>query len=155
MARAEGDPLAGRWRLLGLVVLLMSVDEASGLHEEVRRTLERLAPAGGLPRPVLALIGGLLVAVAGVLVLPLLRGVPRWVRNRLLLAGVLYALGAVGLEVASIPYTAVEQVEGGLYLLLVTVEESLELSAVALAAVTMHRFMSSSGPLRLVASRSG
>lgn len=155
VARAEGDPLAGRWRLLGLVVVVMSVDEASGLHEEVRRTLERVAPDGGLPRPVLALIGGLLVAGAGVLVLPVLRGVPTWVRHRLLVAGVLYAFGAVGLEVLSIPYTGVTQAEGGLYLLLVTVEETLELGSVALAAVTVHRLLTSSGPLRFVVSRSG
>lgn len=98
-----GDAAPGRterfaWRALGALVLLLSLDEATMLHEKLAGPAGRLWPAAGLSY--MWLVVGTPLA-AGVLVFVLLLGrtLPRRPRWLLTAAFAVYFTGAVGVEV--------------------------------------------------------
>jgi len=92
--RRAGAPDGGRWVALSLLLAFLSLDEATGLR---RIAVRALASHGA----------GLLAAGAGVAVIAVafarvVAGLPAETRRPLLLAGAIYAAGALGLELLAL-----------------------------------------------------
>ncbi len=97
-ARAAGDPWQRHWAVLALAACYLSVDESVSLHERAGNFVamvidDRLLVFGWV------LLGGPLVAVFGFTYLRFLRALPRGTRHLMVLAGVLYVGGALGMEI--------------------------------------------------------
>jgi len=129
--RTGGSPLT--YALLGLVALYLSLDEDVSLHEK----LAGLVP--GHRSTFQWLVYGLPVAfVAGLVVLWLARNIDRSLRRNLIVAGVVYLLGAAvteGLEAVVVlaqPSKADALASFG-YALSAALEEGLEMAGVLLA----------------------
>lgn len=91
--------LAAFWALLAALMLLLSIDEAVQIHEQLLKQGAALAP--GLPAlhsHGWVVFGALFVMAAGALFLPFLMRLPRQLMIRLIIAGGLFVFGALGVE---------------------------------------------------------
>jgi hypothetical protein len=136
-ARQRRSPHARRWAILAAVLFLMSVDEASQLHDMSAVPIrDALGVDKGSPLYFAWVIPALLflAAVAAYLV-PLLTSLPATSRVRLLVAGAVYFGGAVGIEMVS-GFAVSGGRDSTPYHVVTTLEEVTELvgSLMALAA---------------------
>lgn len=131
---------ARRWQLLGVIFVLLSLDEAASLHEQFNSPLR--AVVGDVPAlyfPWVALGAALALVVAAV-ELPLLAALPRGTRRCIVAAGACFVGGAVGLEILAAPLYAAGATSSALHASLVIAEESLEMAGIALFIVTLLRY---------------
>lgn len=127
------------WRVWGVILAGMSMDEQVGLHERMRVPLQMLGSYQafhdyswvviGLPVAVLAML------VAGRFVFEL----PPDIRVRFLGATALYLVGAIGLEAAAGTWMVIGLPRDAVYAILPTIEELLEmLGMIALLDATLR-----------------
>lgn len=89
-----------RWRALALVFVFLAIDEAAQIHEEFSRL--KLGLTGDLAfidHYSWVLVYGPAAALTGLAFLPFLLALPRQTALLMVLSGLVYILGAVGLEV--------------------------------------------------------
>jgi hypothetical protein len=110
----------------------MSADETAGFHERSGNVAELLVQPAGLLKYSWIIFGGPLVLVLGALFIPFLLRLPRRLALQFALAGFVYVMGAVGVEVVG--GTIFEQlgVNSWPYLISVFIEEGLEFIGVSL-----------------------
>lgn len=144
VARAGGRD-AGRWWLLAGILALLSLDEASALHERLGGPAEDLLGSTGVGPFVWVLPAGVLALVAGLSFLGFLGRLPAPVRRHLLGAGALFLTGAVLLEAVS---GLVLEAAGdrAAYLLVTAAEEGTEMAAAAWFLVTALRCLTTTRP---------
>ncbi len=137
------------WRataFLSGVALLLSADEGAMLHETLNEIGIRLTDSLGQFNAWL-IPGVVVVLVAGVVLLRVARSLDRRLRWRLVVAGAIFLLGAIGMEAAGAAYTLSHPGpnnpwETPVYHLMVAAEEGLEavgiLVALAAAMATVE-----------------
>lgn len=117
------------WFGLSLIFVYLSIDEAISLHEELTIPLREALDATGIFYFAWIIVGGVLVALVGLIYLRFLFNQPAQVRNLFILAGVLFVGGAVGIE--SISAALYEQTgTTAVYSTIGTVEELFEMLGV-------------------------
>ena len=138
LSRIDDPANATPWRLAGLILLFLCLDEAAGLHEQLKWLAPRVK--GELSLFWLLPYGALVLAVVAIL-LPFWLRLPAGARIGLAGSALMFVGGAMGMEL----------VEGRLYedradaylrwpmVVSVAVEEVLEMAAVALLIFTMLR----------------
>jgi len=119
------------WRCLALIFSLLAIDEACAIHELFTAPLRESFGLGGIFYYAWVIPGMLLVAILGVRFLKWLLGLPRSTRNLFLLAAVMFIGGAIGIELIGSYVDASGSRHTLLYRLLIAVEESLEMTGVA------------------------
>lgn len=149
VARIEGIGSRWGWHWIGLaaVFLFLSLDESASLHE---RTI--------VPLRVLLGVGGWLyftwVIPAFVLLLGFLaiywrffRALPDAIRRWVLLAGVLYIGGALGVELIGGQYVGLYGRDTFAYNVITTVEETLEIAGILLLLHGLGRYLADRHPV--------
>lgn len=130
------------WIFIGMLLLFFAADEWLGLHEKLiipLRTFFEIQK--GIFYFAWTIVYTLLVAVVGVFTLPWLRALKPAFRKELVKSASIYVSGALILEmVGSWVYSTNEYVYSPTYANIVTLEESLELIGLTLAATTLHRY---------------
>ena len=124
---------ARRWTLMGVIFVLLSMDEAVSLHELLVWPIRERLGVGGLLffAWVIPAIAGL--AVLGLFYLTFLLRMPRRLRWGLVIAATLYVGGAVGFEMVSgaiadgLAFADERYFTNALYFTMTTIEESLEM----------------------------
>ncbi len=119
------------WWLLSLLFVLLSLDEIAQLHElSIRPLREHFHASGFLYYPWIVPAGicasTLVIGYSGFLTA--LPGKTRWL---FLIAGAIYVLGALGVEALSGRQASLHGEQTGLHHLIVTFEELLEMTGVA------------------------
>ncbi len=131
--RRSGERYAGHWLMLGMIFVLLSIDETASLHERlIAMTRDWVPKAGGLLR-----YSWVVPYLAGVLVLGLayvkfLWHLPVRTRRLIILAGAMYVGGAAGMEMLEGLWVTQMNTKGQANLgsfLLTTTEETLEMTA--------------------------
>jgi hypothetical protein len=151
-AREDGDRMTNYWRAFGVLFAFMSFDEFCGFHERfgVFLVASFHAPQSGATRFPWVVAGLPFVAAVGAVSAPFLRALPRRTRNAMLVAGLVYVGGALGMELADGWYFD-HYGEDTTYALLVGVEETLEMTGVILfIRCLLGRLADRAGELRLV-----
>ena len=120
--RREHDRFAPHWLGLSIIFLAMSIDEIAGMHEALNTVTEF---PWTIPAAVVA-------AVVALIYLPFLIHLPKPTRIGFLLAGVLFAGGAIGVEHASDWYLEEQSMDSFGYSLLTLLEEGMEMFGVVL-----------------------
>jgi hypothetical protein len=126
----QQDRFTMHWRLLSLVFLYLSLDEAGRLHERAIVPLRTAFGLTGLLYHSWVLLAIPLVVILGIAYLKFLLHLPPGTRRLFLLAGAVYIGGAVGVEMVEGYY---DELQGGvgdrdfLFSLFVAVEEGFEM----------------------------
>lgn len=139
---AGGD--ARHWAGLALIFYYLSLDEAAQIHE-MMKVFDGLHPTG-LFFYSWILVGAAFVGLLGVLYLGFLTRLPAATRWVFVLAGSLYVAGALGVEMLESRYHYLNHTWTDLsYGLLVGVEETLEMSGIALFIYGISSHLARSG----------
>jgi hypothetical protein len=123
----QGQRFAGQWVVLGLLFLVLAVDEAAVLHEKLIKPLrEALGTSGGFyfawVVPAIPLVI-LFIAVYW----PFFRDLPTRVRQLFTVGFALYLTGALGFEIIGGWYAEIFDQDNALYNVITTLEESIEI----------------------------
>jgi hypothetical protein len=136
--RGAADPFARQWMLLGVIFLLLSLDETAQIHDLIDDKLQKaLHPHGALYYPwvVPAAVGVLILAASYA---RFLFSLPRATRRLFVVAGVIYVGGALGMEVAAAIYDEMHGYDNPVTETMGTIEEAMEM----LGAITfLHALM--------------
>lgn len=88
------------WRGIAVILLLMDMDEIAGLHNIPSRRLSAITGLGdGYLMNAWVIPAVVILAILGLIYLPFVWRLPRWLKWSLLIASTAYLLGAVGFEV--------------------------------------------------------
>jgi len=102
LERRRQSRYAAHWLLLGCLLVALSIDEASQLHELTMEPLSRwIGRLEGAWRPMWVILGIAAVAVVGAFYLGFFLHLDRRERIHVVLAGALFVGGAVGVEMAT------------------------------------------------------
>lgn len=121
-----------KWAILSFWFLLMSIDEAWSLHEELTEPIRRLLgrESAGIFYFAWIIPGIVLVSVFALFFLRFLLRLPQKTRRAFLGAATLYITGTIGIEAISGSYAEVYGYETFAYNFMATVEESLEMAGI-------------------------
>ena len=97
--RAQGDPFRRTWRGLNLLLLFLTLDEYFALHDKLGAPIRNAFHLSGFLRYAWVIPYAALVLIVSVSLIRFLLHLPPAIRRGLLLAGGIYVLGALGLEV--------------------------------------------------------
>jgi hypothetical protein len=122
----RGDSYVRHWNVLAIIFLFMSVDEAARIHELTQGPLRSLLHPSGIFHYPWVIVAIPLVLIFVVAYLGFLRHLPKDTTRLLILAGALYVVGALGMDM--IGGLFIDQTVGGQKVLplIQTVEEFLE-----------------------------
>jgi len=134
--RRKRDKWDRWWWFIGIALTWASLDEVAGLHESLNTDPYFTALMGHW-----TVAGAILAAVLGVLLLPFLWRLPARTRVLLILSGVVYVSGAVGVEFATIGYERDGLLNTLPYNLWNAFEEGLEMAGVILYLYTIFDWM--------------
>ncbi|MGH7927163.1 MAG: hypothetical protein ACREQV_05160, partial [Candidatus Binatia bacterium] len=124
------------WRVLGWLLIVLSLDEAASLHERTGLLFNNLNLTGAL-QYAWVIPGTALIVVAGLWFLGFFKQLEPRLRNNLMMAGGLYVTGALGVEflegaVASGAVFGAIGEEGLAYNTVVVVQELMEMAALVI-----------------------
>ena len=135
--KARGGRFVGRWLLLSAIFGYMAIDEGARIHERLNGPLEALPITTGYLRWGWVLVGALAVVVLIPVYLPFLRALPATARNGMLVAGSLYVGGALLTEIVGAGISEDEGLSSPRYLVVTTMEETLEFAGIGLFIVVL------------------
>ena len=131
----ERDPFRWHWLFLCFIFLFLCFDEGASIHELFSAPTENLLGNNDLPGFVqyawVLPASVLVLAVAG-LCLKFLFSLPKYTQRWLVIAGLIYLGGALGMETVGAIYAGVHGVKNLVYNLFVTIEEFMEMSGLIL-----------------------
>ena len=131
---AHGNPEARclGWLFLAIGFTLLSLDEIAGFHEFVNTVVEDTH---------WTTFGLIIVVITGLVYLPFLWSLPIHIRCLLIVSGIIYIGGAVGVERATIWYEDNDQLDTLAYNLWNALEELMEMSGVILYIYTLLNYV--------------
>ncbi|MDQ3212108.1 MAG: hypothetical protein M3Q85_05505 [Acidobacteriota bacterium] len=135
------DPFARHWIILAGLFLYISVDEAAAIHELTVRPLRSAFGLGGLLYYPWIALGAVVVTTLAISYRRFLWSQPREIRNGMLLAGMLYVAGAIGVEAISGWHAELFGRDNLRYAVLTTAEESLEMLGVLVLFGTLMAYV--------------
>lgn len=138
--RQSGSAWWRYWAFLGAVFLLMSYDEAAGLHEKLIEPLRELLGAEGFFYYAWVIPGIIFVAIVFAVYLPFLFHLPPVFRWLFMLSGAIYVGGVIGVEMISGNYIE-DYGRDVTYRLITTVEESFEMLGAWLFIYSLMKYL--------------
>ena len=100
--KLEKDKLTRHWQGMAIIFVILSIDEAVMLHEQLHLVTRYLPPiTHGYGWIVPAMFGVTIFVLAYI---PFLKRLPRDTSILIFLAGAIFILGAVGMEIAALPW---------------------------------------------------
>ncbi|MFO0775754.1 MAG: hypothetical protein U0172_13925 [Nitrospiraceae bacterium] len=142
VAIRAAEPYRFHWLVLAAGFLLLSLDEAASLHEALGRHLEHRASTAmiahdGSLLPMITVAG-----VVGISFVGFLWRLPNTIRWMMVVAGLLYVGGAVGMEMLEAQEEFITGSESTpKYFVMVLIEECLEMSGLTLFFHTLVRHL--------------
>jgi hypothetical protein len=141
--RGRGSYVA-HWVGLAVILSALGLDEFASIHERATLRVRDLLgiEEGGLLRWAWVVPAGLAVVIFVIVYLRFLGHLPRSTRRGLWAAGILLVGGAIGFEMLSAPsYVPGAAEQSMTYVLLTTVEETLELLGVTVLVYTLLAYI--------------
>jgi hypothetical protein len=145
LAERDGRTNHRGWRTIAVMLTAASIDEVATLHELVGGALRRSLDLDGVFLYAWVLPAGLIVAVLAGSLLPFLLRLPRPGGQLLIIAGLIYVLGALGLELAE-GWLDARHMGNVATAILTGIEEAMEMGGVLLA---LSALLGHAGELRI------
>ena len=134
-----------------MIFVYVSLDEAGRLHELAIEPLREHLGASGLFYWAWVIPAMFVIPVLAVAYLRFLIALPRPTRRLFVLAATLFLTGALGLEMLGGPWVETHGLHSPVYVVFWTMEETLEMSAVAIFTYALLRYMEThAGAVQLV-----
>lgn len=145
----QGRPHVPEWTILSLGFLVMALDEALQFHEQLNLPVGTLLGDGELGAFFYPWVipGVVLVFVLALGFLRFLRRLPATFRFRFLLAAALYLGGAIGVELIGSSHAELHGTENWAYSMIVTLEETLELSGLIVFIWALLKYLAVQVPV--------
>ncbi len=143
--RRAGLPDGAYWSVLGVVFLVLSMDETASLHEKTGLLISPLISNGEAVPFGWVIIAAPLVVILGVVYLRAILRLPARFRFLLVLSAVLYVLGAMGFETIGWVYRTSQPGWSIQYMMLTYVEEVLEIIGQTLFACVLLNLLAARG----------
>lgn len=158
-SRRAGRPFARHWAALAIVFSWLALDEFASVHELSEPPIRSLLGIRSGPLYFAWVIpAAIAVVIFGIAFVRFVRHLPRPTRHGLLLATILYIGGAMGVEIVGSSYLTAHGLHPDMiYVLMFTVEETLEMLGVAVLVYVLLSYIPIGLPdthwgLRIVAS---
>ena len=149
--RTARDTWWPHWAALSVIFVYVSLDEAGRLHELAIEPLREHLGASGLFYWAWVIPAMFVIPVLAVAYLRFLIALPRPTRRLFVLAATLFLTGALGLEMLGGPGVETHGLHSPVYVVFWTMEETLEMSAVAIFTYALLRYMEThAGAVQLV-----
>jgi hypothetical protein len=134
------------WLVLALIFLLLSLDEAASLHDALTEPLRNvLGTTEGFLYFAWVVAAAPLLVAAAIGFLPLLRRLPPAIARRMMLAGAMFVLGALGMEMVG-----ASQFDGSAgnarYHMAVALEEIGEMTGLVLFVLVLYDLVALTAP---------
>ncbi|HEU0080314.1 MAG TPA: hypothetical protein VFQ76_21885 [Longimicrobiaceae bacterium] len=155
MERDAGSPYALHWKLLALVFLYLSLDEAAELHELLVLPLRATLNAGGLFYYAWVVPGIAVLAVLAVAYARFLLHLPAPTRRLFLVAAATFVGGALGAEMVGGAWVESRGAGHPVSVLIGSVEEALEMVGIAVFAYALLLHLELRGGAVTIRVRSG
>ena len=120
------------WLLLTFIMIFLTFDEATAIHEAIGDHFENYLDASGFLYFMWVVPYGIAVGVLGLFFLKFVFSLPAQTRNLFIASGVIFLSGAIGLEVFGAREADYNGVETITYCVLYTFEELLEMLGIVL-----------------------
>lgn len=132
-----------KWILLSAVFAFISMDEASGFHDEMSVYLHEMMPTEGALYNTWVIPAGLFVAGLALWMRRFFFSLPRRTLAMFALSGALYVGGALGMEMVGSAYVTSHEFnrQTTTYSLMATIEELMEMSGVIVFAYALLSYM--------------
>jgi hypothetical protein len=139
----ERAPHARKWAVLAGGFLLMAYDEAFQVHERLIGPMRGMLGGGDLGVLYFAWVvpGIALVAALALFFLRFLLQLPAATRRAFSIAGALYVMGAIGMELLEGRHAEAHGLLNPTSVVLATLEESLEMAALVLFVLALLRYL--------------
>ena len=147
LKREDRDAFRGHWQVLSILFFVLATDETVGLHELLIEPLRNAFHLSGYLRFSWVLAGAAFLVVFVVAYTRFLLHLTPRMRLRFLLAGAVYVLGAVVFEALGGAYFTdgnpdpTTDNQTPTYLVLMTVEETLEMVGILLFIATLFAYL--------------
>lgn len=142
LRRLESDRWWRHWLGLAILTALLGWDEIAEIHERLIDPLRTAFGWGGLLFFGWVVPAAAAVVLVGFVYLRFLLALDPWLRKRFIIAAALLLGGALGMEAAGgWYYERIDQSTDMVYVMLTTIEESLEMSALILLLSTLLRYL--------------
>ena len=126
------DPLnSHRWRVLAYIFFFLSIDEAISIHERMTVPLREAFGFSGVLYYSWVVVAAPLLVGGVHYFFPLVKQLVPQVRRRVIAAGAMYLIGAVGLELAA-GYILTNNLGNDIFAIAFVAEESLEIFGLTL-----------------------
>ena len=144
--RAQRDRFAAAWTGLAVIFLVLAIDDAADVHGQLSYVLHERYQTEGWLLYAWVVPGIAAVALVGLLYARFLWNLPDGVRWRFVVAGGIYCVSALGLELLESRYDSLNGVENLPYKIMVTIEETVEMGALILFVATLLTLLRSLAP---------
>jgi hypothetical protein len=145
-AKVKNDRFKYHWLGLSFIFLLIATDEMLVLHEQIISPLRRFLGTGGflyMAWIIPAIILGVVFIIA---YYKFLRSLPSATRKRFIIAGLIFVMGAVGLEAVGGRILTVIGQNNLTYSLITHIEEILEMTGIVLFIYALLSYYQSKYP---------
>ena len=152
----EGSRWRRHWAGLVVIFLVLAYDEASSLHERLVPIIRQVVEAKGFLYFGWIIPGAIFALVIGLVYLRFVLALPRATAVLTILGGALYVTGTLGVEAISGAYASAHHTDTAGYLLITTVEESLDMLGLITFGYGLLRLLAGAdGRLRLAGGWQG
>jgi len=132
---------AFHWGALAAIFAFLSADEMLEIHEVLIVPVREALHTGGMLRFAWVIPYGILVAAFVLAYRKFLKDLPARTRKRFVVAGTIYVLGALGMELLGSKYYDLHGGENFVYVMHQTIEELLEMAGVIVFAHAIAEYL--------------
>ena len=139
--KANRDDYSLHWLGLSIIFFLLSIDETVAIHEGFVYPLQDLLGASGFFYYAWVIPGIICVGIFGLAYWRFVMHLPPKARKLFILAGMIFLSGAIGMELIGGKWADTIGIENLVYVLIVTVEESLEMTGIVVFIYALLQYL--------------
>jgi hypothetical protein len=139
--RKVKDSFALHWIILSIIFLVLSVDEMVSFHEALIDPLRHKFNLSGYLRFPWVIAGGIFVIFFCISFLKFFMALPKTMKILFFVSGATYVLGAIGFEVIGASLFVSTDDRNLPYMILMTIEETLEMIGIVFFIYTLMRYL--------------
>lgn len=125
------------WLVLGFIFIFLSFDEICVIHEHFSGLIQKSYKTTGFLYYGWVIPYGILILVLGVTYFKFVMDLPSKVRLYMILSGGIFLMGSVGFEMITAKIHYISGEDNWVYILMMTIEESMEMFGIALFIYTL------------------